>query len=1014
MSVSIPEFWKLVIESRLLTAEQCQSLGTEFGRVKGAASSQTNARTLSQWLISRNALTQYQATILEAGRSGPFHYGDYKVYDRYEAGPFAGCFRAIHEPTSHPAVLKFVTGPAAEDANAWSDFVKQNQYDCTIVHPNLIRFYEPVDLGQFKFVAIEDVPGESLEQRVASGGPLRYVDVCRVGRLAALALASLHQYGRVHGDLRPSNLWLEANGEIRLLRDPLYTPQPLHVAQTDAASQLLERSDYMAPELAQQGKEPDVLSDIYALGCSLYFLLSGRPPFPGGDVMQKLSRHASEPIQPLEPMGVPPQVMQLITYMMAKNPAVRYQDASTVAEQIAPFVDPALLNAQPAVPPQTLPAYESWIKRKQSTLAAQASAAAAAPETAFPKVSGDASPETVASTGIETSAKDKEAGVQPAVKTEDGGSTVSSRTASRPQSLTKNNTFLAIAGLSGAALLLIVVLIVANLGGGDEEVASKDSKDNDPAKVTDGKKDGSTDKDGSTPTTKDNGTDKGNGGDNGSNTDGVTPALEQTVVANDVLPYASPTSGPPLSLSYVPQSVGIYMAVRPASMISSVEGSRVLRALGPAFKEVRRSWEGQSGFRLEQIDQLLIGFHENAGKMPRPSFLVRLLEPVSESDLTSRWQNPTSVPIAETNTNYFKGGGWSFYIPRDQPTENGVTLFLMGADPDVASIARGEQVPPLPATEKFLEWTDADRHFSVVFEPRALNDQGGLAMFSGEREKLREPLGWFLGDDLQAGLVSMHFHEAFFAEMRLKSHVDLDAGSYSEAMKERLRDLPKRIRKYITTLGANPYWEELRFQYPLMVSEICRRSRVGVEGEQVLVNCYLPLSAAHNLVAGGELLVATDPGAVVAGPVGQPSKPVPQSLEELLEAKVDVFDVPSQDMVLVTNDVTAAVEDLYANLPFKFELIILGNNLQLAGITKNQRVNDFRAENVSLADILTGIVMKANPITTVKDPSEMDQKLIWVVGPHPSGSGKAVLITTRDGATKKNYTLPKPFQPKAG
>ena len=88
MSVAIPEFWKLVIESRLLTAEQCGKLGADFGHVKGAAN-QSNARTLAEWLVSRNALSRYQSTVLLAGRAGPFYYGDYRVYDRVECCLFS-------------------------------------------------------------------------------------------------------------------------------------------------------------------------------------------------------------------------------------------------------------------------------------------------------------------------------------------------------------------------------------------------------------------------------------------------------------------------------------------------------------------------------------------------------------------------------------------------------------------------------------------------------------------------------------------------------------------------------------------------------------------------------------------------------------------------------------------------------------------------------------------------------------------------------------------------------------
>src|SRR5690606_21911251 len=99
---------------------------------------------------------------------------------------------------------------------------------------------------------------------------------------------------------------------------------------------LAQSADYLAPELMQPGRAPDPLSDVYALGCTLYCLLTGNPPFAGGNVQQKMQRHATEPIRPLEAFGIGPPLAQLVPYLMAKNPAVRLQSAAIVAEQLAP------------------------------------------------------------------------------------------------------------------------------------------------------------------------------------------------------------------------------------------------------------------------------------------------------------------------------------------------------------------------------------------------------------------------------------------------------------------------------------------------------------------------------------------------------------------------------------------------------------------------------------------------------------------------------------------------------
>jgi hypothetical protein len=124
------------------------------------------------------------------------------------------------------------------------------------------------------------------------------------------------------------------------------------------------------------------------------------------------------------------------------------------------------------------------------------------------------------------------------------------------------------------------------------------------------------------------------------------------------------------------------------------------------------------------------------------------------------------------------------------------------------------------------------------------------------------------------------------------------------------------------------------------------------------------------------------------------------------------FDQKSLEFAM--RDLAADVKEAHPTLPFEFDVKILGTDLQLNGITRNQQIAEFSANNQSIANVLTSLVMRANPVTTVQAPSELDQKLIWVVGPDPDMPDRPiVLITTRDAAARKSYTLPKPFQPES-
>ncbi len=185
------------------------------------ASTPGNARTLAEWLISRGVVTRYQAMVLMAGRSGPFFYGDYRLYDRLESGTLAGMFRAVHMATQHPVVLQFLTGPATQDPQQWAALAPQLQLHATIQHPHLQRCFEAVDLTSYRFLVVEDLRGQSVDQLLLGGQRLPCAEACRCARCAALALMPLHQRGFAHGDIRPARLWLEQGGNVKLLREPV-------------------------------------------------------------------------------------------------------------------------------------------------------------------------------------------------------------------------------------------------------------------------------------------------------------------------------------------------------------------------------------------------------------------------------------------------------------------------------------------------------------------------------------------------------------------------------------------------------------------------------------------------------------------------------------------------------------------------------------------------------------------------------------------------------------------------
>ena len=712
MSVSIAEFWKLLVDSRLLPVQQCQQLNTSFQSVKGA-DTQGNAKTLAQWLISLNHITHYQATILLGGRTGPFFYGDYKIYDRIAAGRLEGCFRAVHCPTGHPVLIQFINSTDTQNPELWSAAVSHALAHCETRHPNLNQCHEPVDLVTYRFLVMEDLQGQSADELLRSTGPIHAAEACRFIRLTAMGLARLHQNNQIHGDVRPWNMWVEPTGNVKLLRDPFDRPAPLNFAQP--SNQLLLRSDYLAPEFTQPGKQPDVLTDIYALGCSFYQLLTGRPPFPGGDAPQKLGRHAAEPIQPLEPFGVPQQVAQMVTYMMAKNPGVRYQQIDTVVEQLNTYVAPENLQPRPQTLPPTLHSFEHWIKQKQQSLSHQPKPQAAVPgptatqgpsptaqvppqSSATPIVTpqppadavtgGAAAAGILAAAAASAASSEAPAGINIAVdppSPSSAGSPPADAQTLKEIREKKRAKLLAIWLAATAGVLILALILFKTFSSNPNEVAQApdetnvsrngDSQDDpgtnneidDKGVLNDGtgsqaaSTDNGTrdvvDNNGATTTTSRPGTNVGIvGRPSNSGTNVVTEIVDDS---SGKLLWASPTKGNAIRLNYVPPDSRLTIIARLSDLKRSPQGPLVLEALGPMFHQSLGQWQRDAGVVVDDVEQLIFSLHEAGDSFPKPSYVVHLTKPMAKDKLLSRWGNPSPEQVGSATI--YKGRQFCFY-----------------------------------------------------------------------------------------------------------------------------------------------------------------------------------------------------------------------------------------------------------------------------------------------------------------------------------------------------------------
>lgn len=1032
MASSVPEFWQLVEQSRLLVAEQCRQLNHEFHATNGSTD-HTSPRALGEWLVSRNVFSRYQVTVLLAGRPGPFVYGDYKIYDRVESGRLANEFRAVHAAAGHPVLLRFLTGPVAQDARLWAAAATDAQVACSLNHPQLQRYFELVDLGSFKFLVEEDLHGETLGERLGARR-MPPQEACRIARQVAQGLAALHATGRAHGDVRPLNIWLEPTepprpDNVKLLRDPLTAPAPPNLAAEDPQGWVLAQSDYLAPEFQMPGKSPDVLTDLYALGCTLYHMLAGHPPFPGGSVMQKMARHANEAIRPLESYGVPKPVAQLVTFLMAKNPSLRYQDAQTVADQLAAFIDPAFAHLPPPPSLPTLPAYEAAIRQSQARLATRAvqntfGLAGPAPVSAVQQ--GIAAPlirtaeAPAAGIAIGSIPKGKAVAapaVQARAPVRPGPDEVKSvidanvndpvlLAAKEARERKKLITILVSVGIAAIALIIGVNMLRSGKNSQDNNLAIVEEQPDVPeleenigvvSKPEDAEKPiklPENFKPETPPTTKTPGNEKAP----------VEAGPTFEVVDDDgKLPWASPTGGKPVDLKYVPPLVGVSIAVRPAGLLSSAEGAKVLQALGPKFTAAQAAWEKAAALKLKDCQQLVVSVHDNNNDFPKISVVARLAKPLDAGKMATQWGAESQQA---GDQEFYANAAWAYYLPSE---EKGMVLVMASTD-DIKEIIAQPLPPRKREFEQVRRNTDADRHVTVLFDPTFLFSGEGDPLFAGDFARAKEPLQWLLGDGLQVGALSLHFDDMFYCELRVQTKVDKPPRELADDFRKRLEEVPQSLDDYFAgPLAAPTYWRKLANRFPFMVRQLHEQTRIAAEGNQAVINAVVPGPAAHNLVLATELTIATAPGA--AAPMALAPPAGPKSIEELLNLKMKSFSFDQTTFETAIQDIEKESRELAKGAEIEYSITIIGDDLKTEGITRNKSLSNFKMEDKTVAEVLTGLCMANNNIPGVKSPSEANQKLVWAIGAEPNGE-KKVFITTRAGAATRGYRLPAVFEAK--
>lgn len=338
MTVDFTTFLQKLSDSGILSAGEINALRD------GQPGQPDDATHAARELVRKHKLTNYQFEILCEGSAEPLSIGDYLILDRIGEGGMGIVFRVRHRATQAIHACKILPAQLTDNETAVRRFQREIRTATRLSHPNIVATNDSGEVDGTHFLTMEYVEGYNLAAFVRKHGalPVWTVMDCVVPICRGVAYA--HSQNVIHRDIKPSNVLIDGNGTVRvldmglarLLTDPDEGSTAETITDLTQHGSVLGTADYMAPEQALNAKNADERTDIYSLGCTLFFLLAGRTIYPGDTAMEKFVAHREHSLPSLIGLQdrVPPELDTLFQRLVAKSPEDRPQHMRHVLDEL--------------------------------------------------------------------------------------------------------------------------------------------------------------------------------------------------------------------------------------------------------------------------------------------------------------------------------------------------------------------------------------------------------------------------------------------------------------------------------------------------------------------------------------------------------------------------------------------------------------------------------------------------------------------------------------------------------
>jgi eukaryotic-like serine/threonine-protein kinase len=335
--LSVDDFIDYVERSELVEAGILQQALAEAKAAHGGQLPD-DADLLANFLIEKQLLTSWHVEKLMEKKYRGFSLGKYRMLRLIGSGGMSTVYLAEHKLMHRQRAIKVLPKKRVKDTSYLARFHLEAQATSQLDHPNIVRCYDVDNDGDTHYIVMEYIEGKDLNTIVKQEGPLPLDLACNYIAQAAEGFQHAHEKGLIHRDVKPANLLVDTKGIVKILDLglALFSDNERASLTVEHNENVLGTADYLAPEQAVNSHKVDHKADIYGLGCTLYFILTGHPPFPDGTLAQRIAKHQSvqpEDIRKGRP-ECPRDLADICVKMMQKRAEKRYASMHEVADAL--------------------------------------------------------------------------------------------------------------------------------------------------------------------------------------------------------------------------------------------------------------------------------------------------------------------------------------------------------------------------------------------------------------------------------------------------------------------------------------------------------------------------------------------------------------------------------------------------------------------------------------------------------------------------------------------------------